>query len=193
LETSTSASGSSSIFWLTQRNEIAWQHESMLGRRVALLGLAFKPDTDDVREAASLDLIALLQQQGVQIAAYDPEASENARAATQDVSFCTDAYGAAEGADAVVLVTEWDEFRNLSLIELESRMRGNVMIDGRNLYDPAKALAAGFDYVPVGRSPLIKLQMRPAGPAAERAPASPAERVLEGPSPVLPGALPPPP
>jgi UDPglucose 6-dehydrogenase len=144
------------------------------GRRIALLGLAFKPDTDDVRGSASLDIIRLLQAEGARITAYDPQATANAEAATEDVRFCTDAYAAAERADAVVLVTEWNEFKNLDLAELKRRMCGNVLVDGRNFYDPAQLRALGFRFAMPGRrnssfgiDPRGGLASRPVGAAGE--------------------------
>jgi UDPglucose 6-dehydrogenase len=134
------------------------------GRRIALLGLAFKPDTDDVREAASLDLIRLLRREGAEITAYDPEAMENARAVTRDVSFSPDAYTAVDGADAIILVTEWNEFKSLDLAELKRRMRGNVFIDGRNFYEPEELRAVGFRYAMPGRQeipPLVRTRREP--------------------------------
>jgi UDPglucose 6-dehydrogenase len=123
----------------------------LANRRIGLLGLAFKPNTDDVREAPALDLIRLLQREDASIAAYDPAARDTASRETQGVIFCDDAYSTGEDADAIVLVTEWNEFRHLDRTALKARMAGNVFIDGRNLYDPQEMRAAGFDYVSVGR------------------------------------------
>jgi UDPglucose 6-dehydrogenase len=120
-------------------------------KRIGLLGLAFKPNTDDVREAPALDLIRLLQREGAQIAAYDPAARDTAARETEGVTFCEDAYGAGDAADAVVLVTEWNEFRQMDLSVLKDRMHGNVLIDGRNVYDPEQVRALGFDYLGMGR------------------------------------------
>jgi UDPglucose 6-dehydrogenase len=120
-------------------------------KRIALLGIAFKPETDDIREAPSLDLIARLQEAGATVSAYDPVAMENARHVTQNVEFMLDPYEAASNADAVVLVTEWNQFNGIDLTRLLLGMRGNVLVDGRNLYEPQAALAAGFKYVGVAR------------------------------------------
>jgi UDPglucose 6-dehydrogenase len=124
----------------------------LAGKRIALLGLAFKPNTDDVREAASIDLINRLQAEGAQVAAYDPVAMESAAAVTRDVAFCSDAYAAAAGTDAITLVTEWNEFKNLDLDRLKSSMRRPILIDGRNLYDPKQVRNAGFEYIGVARA-----------------------------------------
>jgi UDPglucose 6-dehydrogenase len=121
------------------------------GKSIGILGLAFKPNTDDVRDAPALDLIRLLQREGARVAAYDPAAADNAARETKGVSFCEDAYSVGDDADAIVLVTEWNEFRHLDPAALKARMRGNVFIDGRNVYDPAEMRAAGFDYLGMGR------------------------------------------
>ncbi len=127
----------------------------LAGKQIGLLGLAFKPNTDDVREAASLDLIELLQREEAVVAAYDPAAQETTGAVTRDVQFCPDALSVGAGADALILVTEWNEFRDLDLVALRRRMRGNVFIDGRNLYDPARMNALGFDYRGVARAQAV--------------------------------------
>jgi UDPglucose 6-dehydrogenase len=124
------------------------------GRTVALLGLAFKPNTDDMRDAPSLQIAEKLMQMGVRVRAYDPVAMDVCREQNPNlrVVYCNDALSAAEHADALVLVTEWPEFANLNLPELARRMNKAVLIDGRNLFDPEKACAAGFDYTGIGRS-----------------------------------------
>jgi UDPglucose 6-dehydrogenase len=130
-------------------------------KRVGILGLSFKPNTDDVRDAPALDLIRLLQREGARVAAYDPAAADSAAHETKGVSFCEDAYGVGDDADAIVLVTEWNEFRHLDPAALKARMRGTVFIDGRNVYDPAEMRAAGFDYLGMGRGaaePLTAMQ-----------------------------------
>jgi len=126
----------------------------LAGVRAALWGLAFKPDTDDIREAPSLELIESLLAAGASVVGYDPEAAENVRAvlAGRD-GFRTedDAYRAAEGADVLFVVTEWREFRSPDFARLRSIMRQPVLIDGRNLYDPQAVQAAGFRYDSIGR------------------------------------------
>lgn len=122
------------------------------GKRIALLGLAFKPNTDDVREAAAIDLIHRLQAEGAEVSAYDPVATHNAAAVTKDVDFAADAYGAAEKADAIVLVTEWNEFKSLDLLRLRNVMRQPILVDGRNLYEPDQLTSVGFDYLGVARA-----------------------------------------
>ncbi|MFM9023348.1 MAG: UDP-glucose dehydrogenase family protein [Solirubrobacterales bacterium] len=125
---------------------------SLVGKRIALLGLAFKPDTDDMREASSLVLAARLQAAGATVTAYDPIAEEAARPLMPGVEFAADALAAAEGADAVVLVTEWDEIVGTDPAALASAMAGTVVIDGRNALDPGAVRAAGLVYEGVGRA-----------------------------------------
>ncbi|MGZ5849104.1 MAG: UDP-glucose dehydrogenase family protein [Methyloceanibacter sp.] len=124
---------------------------SLAGKSVAVLGLAFKPDTDDVREAPSLTLIPMLQERGALVRAYDPHAAENAEARLPGVVWCRSALEAAEQADVAVVLTEWNEFRALDLEALRARMRGNILVDLRNVYLPAQASAAGFTYASIGR------------------------------------------
>ncbi|MEO7635834.1 MAG: UDP-glucose/GDP-mannose dehydrogenase family protein [Sphingomicrobium sp.] len=121
------------------------------GKRVAVLGLAFKPNTDDMRDAPSLPLIEGLIARGATVAAYDPVARDQAAEMLKDIEFAADAYAAASGADAVVIVTEWDEFRALDLAKLAATMRGTALIDLRNVYDRADAERAGLSYHGVGR------------------------------------------
>jgi len=119
-------------------------------KRIALLGLAFKPNTDDIRDAKSLELITSLKGHSADVCAYDPVAVPAMKAIHPDIDYANDAYEAARGADAVVIVTEWDEFKSLDLNRLGSNMRHRVMFDGRRIFDPAAAAAAGFKYVRVG-------------------------------------------
>ncbi|MCO5108022.1 MAG: UDP-glucose/GDP-mannose dehydrogenase family protein [Burkholderiaceae bacterium] len=124
------------------------------GLRAALWGLAFKPDTDDIREAPSLELVDSLLAAGARVVGYDPEAAANARAAfagRQGFATVDDPYQAAEGADVLFVVTEWREFRSPDFARLHATMRQPVLIDGRNLYDPEWVRAAGFRYDSIGR------------------------------------------
>ncbi len=125
---------------------------SLLGKRVALLGLAFKADTDDMREASSLVLAARLQGEGAEVVAYDPVAAERAAELLDSVEMAASALDALDGADAVVLVTEWPEFAELDWSEAASRMARPLIVDGRNYLDSAKLAAAGFEYEGIGRS-----------------------------------------
>jgi UDPglucose 6-dehydrogenase len=125
---------------------------TLVGREVALLGLAFKPNTDDMREASSLVLSARLQAAGARVRAYDPVAEAEARKLLRGVDFVPSAAAAIEGADAVVLVTEWPEFGELDLGEVAAAMRGTLVVDGRNFLDPEAVSAAGLTYEGVGRA-----------------------------------------
>jgi UDPglucose 6-dehydrogenase len=125
---------------------------SLLGKRVALLGLAFKADTDDMREASSLVLAARLQGEGAEVVAYDPVASERAAEMLDSVEMAGSALDALDGADAAVLVTEWPEFAELDWSEAAGRMARPLLVDGRNFLDPAKLVEVGFEYEGIGRS-----------------------------------------
>jgi UDPglucose 6-dehydrogenase len=125
---------------------------SLAGRRVALFGLAFKPDTDDMREASSLVLAARLQGEGAEVSAYDPVAAEAAKSLLDGVEFCESALEALDGADAAVLVTEWPEFAELDWAEAAGRMARPLLIDGRNFLDPNLLRSAGFEYEGIGRA-----------------------------------------
>jgi len=124
---------------------------SLVGRRVALLGLAFKANTDDMREASSLVLASRLQGEGASVRAYDPIAEEEARKRMTGVEFADSALGAVDGADAAILVTEWPEFAELDWREVKARMAGSLVIDGRNFADRDAVEAAGFTYEGIGR------------------------------------------
>ncbi|MFL6760828.1 UDP-glucose dehydrogenase family protein [Sphingomonas sp.] len=121
------------------------------GKRVAVLGLAFKPNTDDMREAPSIPIVKGLLERGASVAAYDPVARLQAEQILPGVDFAEDAYGAAEGADALVIVTEWDEFRALDLDRIAASLKGKILIDLRNVYDRSDAEAAGLTYYGIGR------------------------------------------
>ncbi len=126
---------------------------SVRGLRIAVLGLAFKPETDDMREAPSLPLIQGLVSRGAAVTAFDPEAMQGAKALLPgSVSFAKDAVEALSGADALVLVTEWNEFRALAPVKLKQLMRGNVVVDLRNVFDPKALREAGFAYHGIGRA-----------------------------------------
>jgi UDPglucose 6-dehydrogenase len=124
------------------------------GRTIALLGLAFKPHTDDLRDAPSIQIAERLLHMGARVRVFDPIAMEACRAQYPHLQlvYCEDALSTAVGADAVVLVTEWPEFAGLNLTEFAIRMKRPVLIDGRNLFDPERAVEAGFSYVGIGRA-----------------------------------------
>lgn len=122
------------------------------GKTVALLGLSFKPNTDDLREAPALTIAERLMEEGCVVRAYDPASLQGALELLPKIVPCTDAYHAAEGADALVLVTEWNQFRNLDLARIKAALRQPLFIDLRNVYEPARMESLGFRYVAVGRS-----------------------------------------
>ena len=121
------------------------------GKTIGVLGLSFKPNTDDMRDAPSVEIIRLLQYEGAEVRAYDPVATDNAKRLLQDVTFCNDPYQVAEGADAVILITEWNEFKQLDLARVRGLMKQPVLIDGRNIYDPKRMRDLGFVYRGMGR------------------------------------------
>jgi UDPglucose 6-dehydrogenase len=121
------------------------------GKRIALLGLTFKPNTDDMREAPSLSLIAGLRDLGANVCAFDPEGMENAREMLDGIDYAEDAYACANGADALVIVTEWDAFRALDLERIKKVLNAPVIVDLRNIYDPEEMRRRGFKYLSVGR------------------------------------------
>ena len=128
------------------------------GRTIGLLGLAFKPDTDDLRDAPSLHIAERLLQMGARVKAYDPIANAACRQQRPDlkIRYCDSAIELATGAVALVLVTEWKEFHTLDLAELAGAMASPILVDGRNLFDPETAIAAGFDYTGIGRGGRIR-------------------------------------
>jgi len=128
----------------------------MDGRVIAVLGLAFKPNTDDMREAKSLEVIAGLLKRGARVRAYDPVAADNARRMLPaQVTYCDSPYDAATGADAVALVTEWNEFKFLNLERLRAVLRRPLIFDGRNLWEPERMRRLGFEYHSIGRKPVL--------------------------------------
>jgi UDPglucose 6-dehydrogenase len=124
---------------------------SLRGETVAILGLSFKPETDDVRESPALPIVAGLLEEGATVRCFDPAAMDNSRDLLGGAVFCETSYEAAEGADALVILTEWNQFRALELHRLRELMTQPLIIDLRNIYEPAKIAAAGFRYISVGR------------------------------------------
>lgn len=124
---------------------------SMASKTIAVLGLSFKPNTDDIRESPALPIVQGLLDGGATVRAFDPEAMESCRPLFPAVTFCDNAYEAAEGADALVIVTEWNQFRKLELDRLHHLLHQPLVIDLRNLYEPEKMAAAGFRYISIGR------------------------------------------
>ncbi len=126
------------------------------GQVIAVLGLTFKPNTDDMREAPSLEIVPALQSAGAQLRVFDPQGMDEARKLLDGLTWCDDSYHAMEGADAVVILTEWNQFRALDLARMKSIMRRPVIVDLRNVYEPAEMAAAGFDYLSIGRGRAVE-------------------------------------
>ncbi|HEY0143476.1 MAG TPA: UDP-glucose/GDP-mannose dehydrogenase family protein [Thermoanaerobaculia bacterium] len=122
------------------------------GKTIAILGLAFKPETDDMRDSPTIPIIKGLQAQGAVVRAYDPQAVGNARSIFENVEYCDTAYDTAQGADALVLATEWNEFRALNFERIKKALRQPIVVDLRNVYDPQRMRAEGFEYYSVGRA-----------------------------------------
>lgn len=121
------------------------------GKQIGVLGLAFKPDTDDIRNSPALRLIEKLKNDGAKIVAYDPQAMENTKKAISDIKYATDPYEVAKGSEALVICTEWDEFKKLDLAKIKALMVTPIIFDGRNIFEPAKMKELGFRYYGVGR------------------------------------------
>ena len=118
---------------------------------IGVLGLAFKPDTDDMRNAPAIDIIKTLQHEGAQIKAYDPQAIENAKKFLKDVTYTKDIYSLAKGCDCLLLLTDWNEFKNVNFKKLKQLMRQAIVFDGRNLYQDIDLQELGFEYYGIGR------------------------------------------
>ncbi len=121
------------------------------GKTVAVLGLSFKPQTDDIRYSVGVDFTRFLHEKGAEVRAFDPIAMDNARAEVPDVTYASDIWSAVEGADAVVIATEWNEFRTMDLRRIKELLKGNLLVDLKNIYEPDKMRELGFVHVAVGR------------------------------------------
>jgi len=124
----------------------------LTNKTIAIWGLSFKPKTSDIRDAPAITIIKKLLEHGAKINAYDPEANHPTKEAIPEITLCENAYEAATNSDAVVLVTEWDEFRNLDMKRVKTLMKGDVLFDGRNIYNPEKKKRLGFSYHGIGRT-----------------------------------------
>lgn len=131
------------------------------GKKIAVWGLAFKPDTDDVRFAPSLALVRSLLDEGAAVSAYDPQATEKAKAALPDINYCANPYEAAQDAEAVLIVTEWEEFRRVDWARVRRVVERPLIVDGRNLLDPTDMTSYGFHYVSIGRRPMLPASEEP--------------------------------
>jgi UDPglucose 6-dehydrogenase len=137
------------LMLIKKLEDLVW---NLPGKTVGILGLAFKPDTDDLRYAPSIDIISILKKQGVKIKVFDPVAMPKARKILgKGVCFCKDAYSAAEGSDCLIIVTEWNQFKELDLARIKRSMKQPVIVDGRNIYNPDEMRKAGFTYACIGR------------------------------------------
>ncbi|NIZ03394.1 UDP-glucose dehydrogenase family protein [Thalassospira lucentensis] len=125
---------------------------SVEGKTIGILGLAFKPNTDDMRDAPSLDIVPALIAAGATVKAYDPEAMEEAKKLLDGLNYCENAYDTIENADAMVVLTEWNEFRGIDLDRIKELLKHPIVVDLRNVYDPAEMAASGFSYSCVGRA-----------------------------------------
>lgn len=138
-----------------QREQIVNKAKSALwnlkDKTIGILGLSFKPNTDDMREAPSIGIISLLHKEGARIKAYDPQAMQNAKAILQDVEFCQNPYEVANDSEALIFITEWDELKKLDFLKVKQLLKQPIIIDGRNLFDPVEMERLGFTYQGVGR------------------------------------------
>jgi len=138
-----------------QRRQVVHKLRDLLGtlreRKIGLLGLAFKPNTDDMRDAPSVEIAHMLMREGAEVYGYDPVAHKVAERVLTGVTLVKSPYELAEGCDALVLLTEWNEFKNLDLLRIRSLMKTPVLIDGRNVYEPDAMREAGFLYRGIGR------------------------------------------
>lgn len=126
---------------------------NLKGKKIGVLGLAFKPDTDDIRNAPSIDIISILVKEGAIIKAYDPVAMEKARQIFKNkITYCSNLYEAAKGSDALIILTEWDEFKKMDLEKIKGSLKMKIIIDGRNIFEPKKMSKLGFKYISIGRN-----------------------------------------
>ena len=121
------------------------------GKRIAVLGLSFKPNTDDIRLSPAIDIIHMLKKEGAEISVFDPKAMEKARRELIGVTYCKNSYEAIKGADCLVITTDWPEFKALSLKRVKRLLKRPIIVDGRNMLDPDKMRRLGFTYTSIGR------------------------------------------
>ena len=135
-------------FILKKLKDVLW---ILKDKTIGVLGLSFKPNTDDIRNAPSLDLINALQTEGAKIKVYDPQAMEKAKGILRQVRFCQDPYEVCRGSDCLLIVTEWDEFKELDFAKVKKLLKRPFIVDGRNIYEPQKLKKQGFTYISIGR------------------------------------------
>ena len=121
-------------------------------KQIGILGLSFKPNTDDLRSAPAIDIIRQLQAEGSKIKAFDPQSMDKAKDILPGVKLCKDVYETARNSDCLVITTEWNEFKKLDLVAIKKIMRQPIIVDGRNIYDPQEMLNSGFRYIAIGRT-----------------------------------------
>ena len=120
-------------------------------KQIGILGLSFKPNTDDLRSAPSIEIIKDLQAEGARIRAYDPQAMENSKTMLKDVEYRQNPYDAAKGCDALIILTEWSEFKDIDIAKIKNLMNRPLIIDGRNIFDASHMQSLGIEYVSIGR------------------------------------------
>ncbi len=135
-------------FFLNKIKENLW---IVKDKKIAVLGLSFKPDTDDIRSAPALDIINSLKLEGAKLRVYDPQAMQRTKEFFPDIKYCKDSYDACQGADALIVLTEWDEFKALDFAKIKKLLHRPLIIDGRNVYDPLQLKNLGFTYISIGR------------------------------------------
>lgn len=136
------------IFFAEKIKSALW---NLKDKTIGVLGIAFKPNTDDIRQAPSLEIIKMLQKEGARIKAYDPKAMQKAKGVLDNVEFCKDPYKVAEGSGCLVIITDWDEFKNLNLKRIKNSLTQPIIIDGRNMFEPSAMKKLGFTYICMGR------------------------------------------
>lgn len=133
-------------------DKIERELSTVQSKTIAVLGLAFKQNTDDIRESPAIDVIRILLKKGATVKCFDPMAMENAKKVLPDLIYCVDEYETAHNSDALIILTEWNQFRNLNLLKIKKLLKQPILIDSRNLYEPDKAKEMGFTYLGIGRS-----------------------------------------
>ncbi|MBU3958604.1 MAG: nucleotide sugar dehydrogenase, partial [Candidatus Omnitrophica bacterium] len=141
------------IFFLDKIKNILW---IIKDKTIGILGLSFKPNTDDIRNAPSIDIIRALEAEGAKIKVYDPKATEKAQGLLDKVKFCKDPYEVSRGSDCLLIITEWDEFKELDFSKIKKLLKRPIIIDGRNIYEPKRMEKLGFIYVGIGRKAAAK-------------------------------------
>lgn len=140
-------------FFLNKIKDLLW---IIKDKTIGVLGLSFKPNTDDIRNAPAIDIIQALQSEGAKIKVYDPSAMEKAGELLDKVKFCTDPYAACKGSDCLLIITEWDEFKELDFSKIKKLLKRPFIIDGRNIYEPERMKKLGFTYAGIGRRGVLK-------------------------------------